>query len=146
MKKGNPYGTHRVIEPKGVLPQPALKIDNTMELYDNEILIDVQTLNIDSASFTQIKEQKGSRTRLKVYKDKMLMTKVGIYSSKMEFQQGKKYTNLYSTPYGSFDLVYNTVLYENKLNEKGRGNIYTEYVITFADSDESYNKLSIDII
>lgn len=59
MKKGCPYGTHRVIEPKGVLPQPALKIDNTMELYDNEILIDVQTLNVDSASFTQIKEQAG---------------------------------------------------------------------------------------
>lgn len=57
MKKGNPYGIHRVIEPKGVLPQPALKIDNTMEIYDNEILIDVQTLNIDSASFTQIREQ-----------------------------------------------------------------------------------------
>lgn len=57
MKKGNPYGTHRVLEPKGVLPQPALKVDNDMEIYDNEILIDVQTLNIDSASFTQIKEQ-----------------------------------------------------------------------------------------
>jgi L-erythro-3,5-diaminohexanoate dehydrogenase len=56
-KKGNPYGTHRVIDPVGVLPQPALKIDNNMEIYDNEILIDVQTLNIDSASFTQIKEQ-----------------------------------------------------------------------------------------
>lgn len=59
MKKGCPYGTHRVIEPKGVLPQPALKIDNDMEIYDNEILIDVQTLNIDSASFTQIKEEAG---------------------------------------------------------------------------------------
>ena len=55
MKKGNKYGTHRVIEPKGVLPQPADKIDNNMdEIYDNEILIDVQTLNIDSASFTDI--------------------------------------------------------------------------------------------
>ncbi len=55
MKKGNKYGTHRVIEPKGVLPQPANKIDNNMdEIYDNEILIDVQTLNIDSASFTDI--------------------------------------------------------------------------------------------
>jgi len=60
MKKGNKYGTHRVIEPKGVLPQPANKIDNNMdEIYDNEILIDVKTLNIDSASFTQIEEQAG---------------------------------------------------------------------------------------
>ncbi len=58
MKKGNKYGIHRVIEPKGVLPQPANKIDNNMdEIYDNEILINVQTLNIDSASFTQIEEQ-----------------------------------------------------------------------------------------
>lgn len=57
MKKGCPYGTHRVIEPKGKLPQPATKIDNNMEIYDNEILIDVKTLNIDSASFTQIKNE-----------------------------------------------------------------------------------------
>jgi len=60
MKKGSKYGVHRVIEPIGVLPQPANKIDNNMdELYDNEILIDVITLNVDSASFTQIKEQAG---------------------------------------------------------------------------------------
>jgi len=55
MKHGSPYGTHRVLEPAGVLPQPAWKLDNTMDLYDNEILIDVAALNIDSASFTQIK-------------------------------------------------------------------------------------------
>ena len=60
MLKGCKYGTHRVIEPKGVLPQPAKKIDNNMDvLYDNEILINVQTLNVDSASFTQIKNQAG---------------------------------------------------------------------------------------
>lgn len=59
-KKGNKYGIHRVIEPKGVLPQPANKIDNNMdEIYDNEILIDVQTLNIDSASFTDIEQRAG---------------------------------------------------------------------------------------
>ncbi len=55
MRKGCRYGTHRVIEPLGTLPQPALKLDNTMSIYDNEVLIDVETLNIDSASYTQIK-------------------------------------------------------------------------------------------
>lgn len=59
MKKGDRYGLHRVIEPKGVLPQTAVKIDNTMEIFDNEILCDVETLNVDSASFTQIEEQAG---------------------------------------------------------------------------------------
>ena len=53
---GNKYGYHRVIEPKGVLPQTAWKIDNTMDIWDNEILVEVSTLNIDSASFTQIKQ------------------------------------------------------------------------------------------
>ncbi|MEG1255474.1 L-erythro-3,5-diaminohexanoate dehydrogenase [Clostridium sp.] len=59
MKKGCKYGTHRVISPLGVLPQPAVKIDNNMDIYDNEILIDVQALNVDSASFTQIEEEAG---------------------------------------------------------------------------------------
>ncbi len=54
-KQGCRYGTHRVVEPLGTLPQPALKLDNTMEIYDNEILIEVSTLNIDSASYTQIR-------------------------------------------------------------------------------------------
>jgi len=51
------YGTHRVIEPQEVLPQPANKISNDMNIYDNEILIDVDALNIDSASFTQIEKE-----------------------------------------------------------------------------------------
>lgn len=59
MKRGCKYGTHRVLEPQGVLPQPAVKISNDMEIYDNEILIDVIALNIDSASFTQIEEEQG---------------------------------------------------------------------------------------
>ncbi|OSB11804.1 L-erythro-3,5-diaminohexanoate dehydrogenase [Paraclostridium bifermentans] len=53
--RGCKYGTHRVIG-ENVLPQPAKKINNDMNIYENEILIDVQALNIDSASFTQIEE------------------------------------------------------------------------------------------
>lgn len=54
--RGCKYGTHRVIG-ENVLPQPAKKINNEMNIYDNEVLIDVQALNIDSASFTQIEEE-----------------------------------------------------------------------------------------
>ena len=58
--KGNKYGTHRVIEPKGVLTQAAWKVDNDMsKVYSNEIVCDVTSLNIDSASFTQIAEACG---------------------------------------------------------------------------------------
>ncbi|HBA61091.1 MAG TPA: L-erythro-3,5-diaminohexanoate dehydrogenase [Elusimicrobia bacterium] len=66
-KGGNPFGAHRVLQPKGDLPQPARKLDNCMDyIYDNEILVDVDTLNIDSASFTQIKaEAAGDEEKIK---------------------------------------------------------------------------------
>lgn len=52
------YGTHRVVEPQGVLPQPARVLNNDMtEIWDNELLVDVIRLNVDSASFHQIKNK-----------------------------------------------------------------------------------------
>ncbi len=54
---GDKFGCHRVIEPSNVLPQPAQKLDNDFSrIWDNEILLDVTRLNIDSASFTQLKK------------------------------------------------------------------------------------------
>src|SRR5687768_12318984 len=56
---GDPYGTHRVVKPKGLLPQAAEVLDASLPIFDNELLIDVQTLNIDSASFRQMREAAG---------------------------------------------------------------------------------------
>lgn len=47
-------GLHRVLDPPGALPQAAERLDALHEPYPNEIVIDVETLNIDSASFHQI--------------------------------------------------------------------------------------------
>ncbi|MBV9271797.1 MAG: L-erythro-3,5-diaminohexanoate dehydrogenase, partial [Candidatus Eremiobacteraeota bacterium] len=55
-RPSHPLGTHRVIEPAGAMPQNAWKIDNTPVAFENEILCDVETLNIDSASFKQISD------------------------------------------------------------------------------------------
>lgn len=58
MLKGCPYGSHRVLEPIGALPQTATRLDNDFsKVYDNEVRIKVQTLNVDSASFAQIEEE-----------------------------------------------------------------------------------------
>lgn len=74
MKKACKYGTHRVISPAGTLPQPAQKLDNSPKIFENEVLIDVQTLNIDSASFTQIK---GACDKDVARMEKMIMEIVG---------------------------------------------------------------------
>lgn len=64
LKNGDPFGAHRVIEPEGVLPQPADRINSNMDImWDNEILVDVEMLNIDSASFTQIENEAGGDRR-----------------------------------------------------------------------------------
>lgn len=53
--KGHRFGAHRVIAPPGALPQNAWKLDNTPAVRSNEILCDVDALNLDSASFAQIR-------------------------------------------------------------------------------------------
>jgi len=54
---GDPFGTHRAVEPKGALPQPALRVDNDFSrLFEGELLLGVETLNVDAASFRQMEE------------------------------------------------------------------------------------------
>jgi L-erythro-3,5-diaminohexanoate dehydrogenase len=54
---GNRYGTHRVLGPVGGLPQAAWRLDNDFSrIFEGEVLLSVDTLNIDAASFTQIEE------------------------------------------------------------------------------------------
>ncbi len=58
---GDPYGIHRVKEPPqggAGLPQPALRVDNDFSrLFEGEVLLGVETLNIDAASFTQMEKE-----------------------------------------------------------------------------------------
>lgn len=57
---GDVFGTHRVLEPANSLPQPAWRLDNDpSRLFETEILLDVETLNIDAASFRQMEEASG---------------------------------------------------------------------------------------
>ncbi len=52
---GDPLGSHRVLEPRGALPQPAQRLDaDFSRLFEGETLLAVETLNIDAASFAQM--------------------------------------------------------------------------------------------
>ena len=55
----DPTGMHRVLEPKGVLPQAAERLDTRPDLWDDEVRIRVQRLNLDAASFRQLVDQHG---------------------------------------------------------------------------------------
>ncbi|HYX91266.1 MAG TPA: L-erythro-3,5-diaminohexanoate dehydrogenase [Myxococcaceae bacterium] len=53
------YGLGRVVGEQGVLPQRAQKLDPSLPLRPGELLIDVESLSIDAASFQQIRDATG---------------------------------------------------------------------------------------
>jgi L-erythro-3,5-diaminohexanoate dehydrogenase len=56
----SPYGLHRVIEPQGVLPQQAWRLSTEPGSWPDEVLVDVERLNLDAASYRQLREEHGS--------------------------------------------------------------------------------------
>ncbi|ONI86635.1 L-erythro-3,5-diaminohexanoate dehydrogenase [Saccharothrix sp. ALI-22-I] len=55
----SPYGLHRVLEPAGVLPQQAWRLDASPDCGPDEVVVDVARLNLDAASYRQLREQHG---------------------------------------------------------------------------------------
>jgi L-erythro-3,5-diaminohexanoate dehydrogenase len=53
------YGLSRVVNEPGTLPQRARQLDPSLPLRPGELLIDVESLNIDAASFKQIAGEVG---------------------------------------------------------------------------------------
>lgn len=59
MSPQDPYGLSRVVNEPGVLPQQAQRLDAALPCREDELLIDVDSLNIDAASLQQIKGEVG---------------------------------------------------------------------------------------
>ncbi|MGA3152910.1 MAG: L-erythro-3,5-diaminohexanoate dehydrogenase [Streptosporangiaceae bacterium] len=52
----SPLGLHRVLEPAGVLPQAAWRLDPSPQIGPDEVRVRVRRLNLDAASFRQLQE------------------------------------------------------------------------------------------
>jgi L-erythro-3,5-diaminohexanoate dehydrogenase len=55
----SPYGLHRVLQPPEALPQQARLLDPSPPPRGGEALVEVERLNLDAASFRQIREEQG---------------------------------------------------------------------------------------
>ena len=53
-RPASPVGLHRVLEPAGVLPQAATRLDARAELWPDEVRVDLERLNLDAASYRQL--------------------------------------------------------------------------------------------
>jgi L-erythro-3,5-diaminohexanoate dehydrogenase len=58
-RPGSPLGLHRVLEPAGVLPQAAWRLDAAPAIWPDEVRVGVDRLNLDAASFRQLRESTG---------------------------------------------------------------------------------------
>lgn len=64
------------MEPKGVLPQPAARVDNDFSrIYASELLLSVQTLNVDAASFRQMEEEGGGAEQVPALVERTVRTR-----------------------------------------------------------------------
>ncbi|MFI0409008.1 L-erythro-3,5-diaminohexanoate dehydrogenase [Actinomadura sp. 3N508] len=54
-RTGSAVGLHRVLEPRGVLPQAALRLDPDPRIGPDEVRIAVERLNLDAASYRQLR-------------------------------------------------------------------------------------------
>ena len=54
MRESDPVGLHRVLEPPGVLPQAAQRLDTRRRLWPDELRVRVERLNLDAASYRQL--------------------------------------------------------------------------------------------
>ncbi len=55
-ERTSPVGLHRVVEPRGVLPQAAWRLDPDPRIGPDEVRIRVRRLNLDAASYRQLQE------------------------------------------------------------------------------------------
>lgn len=52
--RSSPFGIHRVLQPIGVLPQAAHRLDPSADLWDDEVRLSVEELNLDASSYRQL--------------------------------------------------------------------------------------------
>ncbi len=55
----SPLGLHRVVDPPGVLPQAARRLDPDPRIGPDEVRVRVERLNLDAASYRQLHERHG---------------------------------------------------------------------------------------
>ena len=91
----------------------------------------------------------GCKTTLKVKGDSVKMRRVGKvgFGAELYFEEGKRFSSTYNTPYGPMDIEVLTSRVENNLNmDELKGNIDIEYNVSLEGMAEGRNRLTIDVM
>lgn len=98
---------------------------------------------------SEISGMPGCKTRLKLKDGTIKMKRVGEnigIDTEIEFEQGKRYTGYYDTPFGAIEMEVLTNRIENSLTPEGKGMIDIDYHISLKGLVEGRNKLNIQLM
>lgn len=99
---------------------------------------------------SEISGMPGCKTRLKLTKDTVKMKRIGDNvmgaGTEMRFENGKRYSSYYSTPYGPIEMELLTNHLENNLTAEGTGYVSIDYNMSLKGLVESRNKLTIQLV
>ena len=91
----------------------------------------------------------GCLTMLEFVGDEITMSRYGEemgYETEIKFQEGKRYTGYYETPYGAVEMEVLTNEIENNLCVSGTGSVNIDYHISLKGLSEGRNKLNIEVM
>ena len=92
----------------------------------------------------------GCKTSLKLTDSSIRMKRIGGeekgFGTDLIFEKGKRFTSIYETPYGSFDMEVLTTDIRSNLDDEGYGRIVLGYDVSLQGMDEGRNEIDIEIM
>lgn len=130
---------------KGIQKDPSGEVDNIEIKTKAKYYIkkNAEYLVYDESEVTGME---GSRTRLKINSDSVIMTRVGEVETKMEFYEGKSSSMKYVCPHGVFNMDIVTKSLKVEYDEAKLSKIDINYNMDFQNDFVTEHSLSIEIM
>lgn len=129
----------QIDDQNNIIDKIELSTNAKITIKDNQLIYDYEETAVDNTDDI-------IKTRLRVYPERVVMTKISSLSSTLEFEKNKTYYSVYSTIYGDLQMEIYTMEYENNLDETGQGEITLKYKITIGNKTSYINILNVKTI
>ncbi|OPJ63406.1 DUF1934 domain-containing protein [Clostridium oryzae] len=93
---------------------------------------------------TKISGMEGTTTKIEISPEKLMLIREGTTTTKMEFEKNNKCTTMYTTQYGSLELVIETKNLDIDIDDNG-GNIFINYNMLIGGVQTEKTELKINI-
>jgi uncharacterized beta-barrel protein YwiB (DUF1934 family) len=93
---------------------------------------------------TELSGMNGTKTTLKIGKDKFSLIRMGSTSAKMDFDKKNKNISMYNTPYGTLELKIETKDLDIDIDDHG-GNILVNYNMSLSGQTPYSTMLKVNI-